>query len=502
MKARLTMFIGLGLFFCAVVSAGKVMPTDISNIWEPQDFTAARVSSTDPTGGNGDRIRIRPWETVTFAEMDGPGMIHHIWFTISHRDPMHLRNMVLRIYWDDETTPSVEAPVGDFFGLGHGDVYDVDCVPFQTASYKGLNCFFPMPFKKKARLTMENQSEQACGAFYFYVDYRKDIKLPKKINYFHAWYNQAFPADQVKDYVLMEAEGKGHYVGCNMSIHLNTGGWWGEGDDHIYIDGDAEATLTGTGSEDYFCGAWCYREAFNRDYLGAPQVMGADRHKKGSKWNVYRYHILDPIPFKKDIKVHIETGRSPGTNARNPISNNHSSVAYWYQIEPHKAFPPLPKAKDRISKVLEVTTDAKSPVKEGEKMPIRKKSGGKMTIAGQGKLPAYKGSWSGRAHMWYQFTGAGQWADAEFLVDKAGTYNLSAVMTRAKDYAIAEISINGVVVKSDIDCYVGGTTVDQGKVSLGTVKLKKGANIVRVKAKGKNNMSSGYFLGLDQITLK
>ena len=212
-----------------------------------------------------------------------------------------------------------------------------------------------MPFKQRATITVENQSATDCRSFYYYIDYRKDVKIPRGTPYFHAWYNQAFPADPVADYAIMEAEGKGHYVGCNMSIHLNSEGWWGEGDDHIYVDGAEKPTLSGTGSEDYFCGAWCYSKAFSNLYMGCPLMQSPDPERDtrarmpGCKWNVYRYHILDPIPFEKSIKVHIETGRSPGTNARRPFTNHHSSVGYWYQTEPHKPFPPLPKAEDRIS---------------------------------------------------------------------------------------------------------------------------------------------------------
>ncbi|MBE7560986.1 DUF2961 domain-containing protein [bacterium] len=352
-------FLAVATLWATAHAGGSIMPSDISSLWQPQKFTAARVSSTDPTGGNRDAISIRPWDRAVLADIAGPGMIHHIWFTIAHPDPMHLRQLVLRIYWDGETAPSVEAPVGDFFGLGHGMVYDINSVPIQIGSHKGLNCFWPMPFKQRATITVENQSATACRSFYYYIDYRKDVKIPRDARYFHAWYNQKFPADPVADYVLMEAEGEGHYVGCNMSIHLNSEGWWGEGDDHIYVDGVEKPNLTGTGSEDYFCGAWCYAKPFSNLYFGCPLMQSPDPQRDvrvrrpGSYWNVYRYHILDPIPFTKSNKVHIETGRAPGTNARRPFTNHHSSVGYWYQREPHQPFPPLPRAAERVSTMLE-----------------------------------------------------------------------------------------------------------------------------------------------------
>lgn len=334
------------IFLISFLAVSTTLGVGLHGIHEPQDFTAHRESSWDQSGGNNDFIQLNPNIEITLANITGPGMIHHIWATCTHPD---LREVVIRMYWDGETNPSVESPLGDFFGLGMGMTYLLNSAPIQVGSDRGLNCFWPMPFRQEAKVTIENQAQQHCY-LYFYIDYRKDITISQETPYFHAQYNQAFPASQDFDYTILNAQGKGHYVGCNMSIHLNSDGWWGEGDDKIYINGSTEPALHGTGSEDYFCGAWAYTEPFDNLYFGAPLVQGQNRHDRDAKWNVYRYHIPDPIPFSTGIRVDIETY----SLEREPFPNHHCSVAYWYQTEPHLPFPPLPQ--NRISTLIPMNT--------------------------------------------------------------------------------------------------------------------------------------------------
>ena len=489
------------LVACTVAFAAPPVPGDLGSLWQRQHFTAGRASSADPTGGNGDCKWIAPGDSLTLADIDGPGMIHHIWSTVWHPDPDHLRKLVLRVYWDGETNPSVEAPLGDFFGLGHGQVYGIDSAPVQIGSYKGMNCFWSMPFRKHARVTLENQSDQPCGAFYYYIDYRTGIDLPADTAYFHARYHQAFPADPVHDYVILEATGAGHYVGCNMSIQMNTGGWWGEGDDKIMIDDATSPTLAGTGSEDYFGGAWCYHEPFSRDYLGAPLILGphpghdSRGRMPGALWNVYRYHVADPIPFTRNIKVHIETGLHPGDNSRSPFTNHHSSVAYWYQVEPHAPFAALPR--ERVSHQLIAMIDPAAATKEAEAMALTAFSPGTFDVDYQLRNWGEEGIWSGDFHAWMMFNEPGQWVDFEFPVAEAGSYRVSAILTRKPDYGIAELSVNGELMKGGIDAYLD--KVDQIVVPLGNVMLKSGANTLRVKGTGKCPASAGLGLGLDAL---
>jgi hypothetical protein len=339
-----------------------------------RSYTNHRASSHDPSGANDDgnwNDPIEAGETRTIAELEGPAVISHIWITIATPERWHLKKIVLRMYWDGEATPSVETPVGDFFGLGLGEYFLYEADVLSVGSQKALNSFFPMPFRRSARITVTNEGEQNISAFYYNIDYEEHATLPDDIGYFHAQYRQATPADgwtaewerngdDIVDekknpkgegnYVILEAEGRGHYVGVTHSIQQNQGDWWGEGDDMIFIDGAETPQIIGTGSEDYYLGAWCYggcginpfggtRPTFSHLRYGNPMNGGDDR---GAKWMVYRFHTDSPVAFQKDIRVTIEHGHA------NHRSDNFYTVAYWYQTEPHKAFPALPAVEERI----------------------------------------------------------------------------------------------------------------------------------------------------------
>jgi hypothetical protein len=340
----------------------------LEDLPHPKDYVTKRVSSYDRTGANADARQIAPGETLTVLDEPGPGIITHVWFTIASADPHHLKALVLRMYWDGETTPSVETPIGDFFGLGLDEYYRYQSIPLAVAPDKALNAFFPMPFQKRGRITVTNEGDRKVDAFYFNVDCRAYSKsLPPDTLYFHAQYRQAAPnagwTDQWKsngdplvndktnlngegNYFWMEATGRGHFVGVTMSVLQNQDGWWGEGDDMFFIDGEKAPSVNGTGSEDYFLGAWDFDDhAFAYPLFGAP-VKGAE--KAGSHWSLYRFHLDSPITFSKSLRATIEHGHA------NHRSDNFYSVAYWYQTEPHAAFPQLPPLEQRIPKLYPV----------------------------------------------------------------------------------------------------------------------------------------------------
>ena len=338
--------------------------------WQPdptrqQTYTPHRVSSTDPTGANADSRKVAPGATFTVMDADGPGTISHIWFTIADNEPYHLKKIVLRIYWDGEATPSVEAPIGDFFGLGLGAYHSWQSQPLSVGSIKALNSYVPMPFGKHARITVTNEGSQPIGDLYYNIDYRSYAKpLPAGTLYFHAQYRQSQPNPgwttdwlrngdpQVENkvnltgddnYVWMEAQGHGQFVGVTMSVLQNQDNWWGEGDDMFFIDGEKTPSIVGTGSEDYFLGAWDFGgEPFSYPLYGAP-VVGEE--VAGSRSSVYRFHLDQPIPFSKSFKASIEHGSGDHR------SDNFYSVAYWYQAEPHAPFPALPSVADRLPKL-------------------------------------------------------------------------------------------------------------------------------------------------------
>jgi hypothetical protein len=329
---------------------------------DPQNYSLHRSSSADPTGGNADSRPIPPGETLTVLDTDGPGMISHLWFTIASREPYHLKRIVLRIFWDNEDTPSVEAPIGDFFGLGLGEYHSWQSEMLSVGSIRALNCFFPMPYQKHARVTLTNEGQRTVDALYYNVDYRTYPQpLPAHKYYFHAQYRQAQPNHgwtndwksnvdpQVNkkqnlsgddNYIWFEAKGRGQYVGVTMSVLQNQDGWWGEGDDMFFVDGEPKPSIAGTGTEDYFLGAWDFGgQPFSYQLYGAP-VVGTEA--AGSRSSVYRFHLDSPIPFYKSLKATIEHGHA------NVRSDDYYSVAYWYQQEPHAQFPALPPVEQRL----------------------------------------------------------------------------------------------------------------------------------------------------------
>ncbi|MGH9352394.1 MAG: glycoside hydrolase family 172 protein, partial [Terriglobia bacterium] len=239
----------------------------LSSLTQPHDYVAKRSSSYDRTGANADYRRLDPGKTLVLLDADGPGEVRHVWMTIADRERFHLKDLVLRMYWDGEKSPSVEAPVGDFFGLGLGEYVTYQSAPLVVAPDKALNCFFPMPFKKHALITVTNEGQARVDAFYFNIDYREYPRpLPQGTLYFHAQYRQATPnhghpgatinLDGKNNTVWMEAKGRGQFVGVTMSVIENQDGWWGEGDDMFFVDGAKVPSVQGTGSEDFFLGAW------------------------------------------------------------------------------------------------------------------------------------------------------------------------------------------------------------------------------------------------------
>jgi len=340
--------------------------TWLSSLPEARDYIQKRASSYDRSGGNADARAIAAGETLTLLDDSGPGVISHIWVTIATDDPNHLKALVLRMYWDGEASPSVEAPIGDFYGLGLGEYHLYQSAPLQVGADKALNCFFPMPFQKHARITVTNEGVVKTDAFYFNIDYRIYSKpLPPDQLYFHAQYRQAAPGQGTTDpwknngdmdsrknlngegnYVWMEATGRGHFVGVSMSVLQNQDKWFGEGDDMFFVDGEKVPSINGTGTEDYFLGAWDFGgHPFSYQLYGAP-VVGSEL--AGGRSSLYRFHLDSPITFTKSLRATIEHGHA------NHRSDNFFSVAYWYQTEPHAAFPALPPLEQRIPRFYPV----------------------------------------------------------------------------------------------------------------------------------------------------
>lgn len=347
------------LVLISVGSAAAQEPLVLNGMFpdltRPLDYVEKRSSSYDRSGGNEDYRQVEPSATLTLLDADGPGVVTHVWVTIASSEMYHLKKLVLRMYWDGESTPSVETPIGDFFGLGLGDYFVYQSLPLAVGNDKALNSFFPMPFQKHARITVTNEGNEKVHAFYFNIDYRAEARpLPSDTLYFHAQYRQCAPCAAVNgdgknltgenNYVWMEATGRGQFVGVTMSVLENADGWWGEGDDMFFVDGEKLPSINGTGSEDYFLGAWDFGggKPFAYNLFGAPQ---AGPERAGSRWSMYRFHLDSPITFTKSLRATIEHGTA------NDRADNDYSVAYWYQTEPHAPFPPLPSVEERLPRL-------------------------------------------------------------------------------------------------------------------------------------------------------
>lgn len=350
----------------------------LRNLIKLRTCKTKRISSYDKSGGNIDFIKIEPQSKVTLAEIEGAGCLTHIWMTVSCEDILYPRKVLLRMYWDDELEPSVDVPLGDFFGVGHGVLNHYISLPLSIIKRKdsktkindnsgALNCYFPMPFSKRARIEIVNECPVEVKALYFHINYELyDTPLPSDILRFHAQWRREKPTkgfdiskiknlselwklpnlDGKDNYIILEAEGKGHYVGCNLSIDnidpLPQFGWFGEGDDMIFIDGEKfPPSFHGTGTEDYFCSAWGFPSGEYSGLYHGVSLAGNTEDWSG-KWTVYRFHIEDPICFTRSILVTIEHGHA------NCHSNDYSSTAYWYQTEPHKQFPPMLPVEERL----------------------------------------------------------------------------------------------------------------------------------------------------------
>lgn len=293
-------------------------------------------------------VIIKPGETFTMGEIRESGIIQHIWLTCF---PDHWRSLIFRIYWDDEETPSVETPVGDFFCNGWCERSNVSSLPICVNPAGGMNSYWEMPFRKSARFTMENIGSKEA-VLYYQIDYCL-TPVSDDVGYFHAQFRRSNPLPYKEPHTILDGvKGQGHYVGTYIAWGVNNNGWWGEGEVKFYIDGDKDfPTICGTGTEDYFGGAWNFEHPpgqygiYSTPFLGLSQVIKPDGlYRSQQRFGMYRWHIPDPIRFQEDLRVTIQAlgWRSAGRYL--PLQDDISSLAVWYQTEPHAPFPKLPDA--------------------------------------------------------------------------------------------------------------------------------------------------------------
>jgi hypothetical protein len=354
-------FNGLGMNLGNLSRLSDAVTRSIS----PENFTGEKGKggmATEGTGAGPARdlgqgwkvspsVRIQPGETFTMADIEGQGAIQQIWMTPTG----HWRFCILRIYWDDQELPSVVCPVGDFFACGWGRYAQVSSLPVCVNPGSAFNCYWEMPFRKRCRITVENIAEEQM-TLYYQINYTH-TDVPDDCAYFHAQFRRTNPLPYKDVYTIVDGiRGKGHWVGVYMAWGLNNTQWWGEGEIKFFMDGDGEfPTICGTGTEDYFCGSYNfdlgkdrggYRE-FTTPYAGLPQVIRPDGlYDSQTRFGMYRWHIMDPVRFEKDLRVTIQAlgWRTRSVEGRRylPLQDDIASVAYWYQTLPAAPFPPLP----------------------------------------------------------------------------------------------------------------------------------------------------------------
>ena len=324
----------------------------------PENFTGEKGKGGMATEGTGAQcardlgqgwkispsVAVKPGEVFEMAEIKGPGAIQQIWMTPTG----NWRFSILRIYWDGEKEPSVECPVGDFFGMGWGQYAHLNSLPVCVNPGSAFNCYWEMPFRKHCRITFENVADEDMTVYY-QINYAL-TDVPEDAAYFHAQWRRTNPLEYLTDYTILDGiQGKGQYVGTYMAWQVNSNGWWGEGEIKFFMDGDDEyPTICGTGTEDYFCGSYNFDRngqyiEFSTPFAGLPQVIRPDgTYQSQQRFGLYRWHIMDPVRFESDLKVTMQAlgWRSYGRYL--PLQDDIASVAYWYQAEPHGAFPKLP----------------------------------------------------------------------------------------------------------------------------------------------------------------
>jgi len=426
-----------------------------------QDFVAKRSSSANQDlAKNGDARGIDKGQTLVIADLEGPGVISHIWCTIGSYDPFHGRSLVLRAYWDGAEKPSVQVPLGDFFGVGHGAMIDyTSAVASVTSNGRAHVSYWRMPFLKSAKITVTNESDvYDCDSFYYYVDWEKHEALTPDTLYFHAAYRQEFPARR-GDYTILETSGRGQYAGTLYSVFQMENGWFGEGDDRFYVDGESDPSLSGTGTEDYFNDAWGFRR-INNPYYG---VSVWDGYFAGDRVTAYRWHIPDPVPFKKSLKVQIEHKGNIFTDGLEELGGFLdrfdwiSSVAYWYQM-PAAALDPLPPAAQRIPPYKVI---------EAKNLDVRVDPPGLLTKNEAVQYISGKPDAS---------------IELDFDVPEDGHYVLSAAVAHALISGLYQPFIDGKPIGAPLDLIADG--MDIVFVKLDTHVLKAGKHTLRFEGRG------------------
>jgi D-arabinan exo alpha-(1,3)/(1,5)-arabinofuranosidase (non-reducing end) len=508
----------LALLLAPVTNAGV-----LEDVTKRQEGRTMRWSTGEyDTEANRDAYHVMGGETITLAELDGPGEIRHIWFTIAAADRRYPRTLVLRIYWDDSPVPSVESPIGDFFAAGNGMRIPVSTYPIEVTSYgRALNSYWRMPFRKKAKITVEHQGEGRATVF-CQCNWVKLKKLPKDTFYFHAqYYQEAAPPPRFQPYPIFNCKGEGHLVGVVLSSQNIMPSWFGEADDRYYIDGELEPSLVGTGLEDYITDAWNLR-TYNNLNTG---VSICEPKGEDARITLYRWHLNEPVIFRKSLRVEVErrsfiTLPNPETGEKITHDfkyrpDNWSSVAYWY----HKGVAPrwteLAPVEKRIDPEIWIETTV---------MATREDKGGMRTSRGLDIRKRGNRTCNMKSMTWLENNGIGGWLEVPFTIKEDGRYSMSVFQSLKKNRGIFKVSLHGPdyeeVLDPRMDFYDPWLAREQNypenemygtwnENKVGIRNLKAGDYYWRFECIGSHPLSydaktgrQGYNLALDGISLR
>ena len=510
---------------CLLAGTGVFAQGSLGDLAKPMDGRSRRVSSTmrvgevrrgagdrkiDPTApprgdrdesSNFDNFNVAPGQTHVVMDEKGPGLITHMWFTFLGPEPQdwakqgsaNHQEMLLRIFWDGRERPGVECPVGEFFANCFGRRSEVTSLPVIVEDGDSYNCYWQMPFQKSVRIEIVNQSEKPVSLLYYNIDWIQKDALPEDTPYFHARYRQEYPTRPGQDYVLLDTQGKGQYVGTVLAVRTRSPSWFGEGDEKIYIDGESAPSVWGTGTEDYFLSAWGLKTT-STPYFGVPcfDQWGI----LGGHTSAYRWHVADPIVFQKGIKVTMEhfgwipPDENPDHRAMswNEREDDFASVAFWYQTGEPTPGETVPTAKDRalpsLERVVVFARDHAGKEHHG--------IGG----ASVQQLDLYPGP-----QLLYQPERAeGAWVEIPIEVKKKEPLRLLLNMTKADDFGIYQASLDGVKIGPPMDFY--HNEIANEEFHLLDFWPEVGAHTLRLECVGKNNLSKGYYCGIESVRLR
>jgi D-arabinan exo alpha-(1,3)/(1,5)-arabinofuranosidase (non-reducing end) len=435
----------------------------------PPTGRSRRVSSNEQpnwSDGNFDMTPLAPGESLELPLLEGPGVIRHIWCTSHAGGVGELDALSLRIYWDGREEPAVEVPLGLFFAVGQGRPAAVESFPVQVSPSGSLTCYWRMPFSRSARIVITNDNPDRRTGLYWQVDWVQLDALPPETGYFHARYRQEYPAEMGRDYLVADIEGQGQYVGTVMAVTLAQDGWFGEGDDFFFIDGEEVPSLQGTGTEDYFNDAWGFRPRTG-PWFGQPRWQGYDAGDSGV---CYRWHLLDPVSFTRSLRLRIEhkgnrAESEDGWYIERP--DFFSSVAFWYQTGEPKPFGNLPPWPER-----------RVPWEHHHLVRAFRSA---KTSGAVGPAVKTLGFFGGRPALVWPNTEPDARLELPFVLVEDGRYAVRLTVFTAPDYGVFDVQLDGETVLTDAD--FRSTEPGETDLSLGTHELSAGDHTLAFRAR-------------------